>query len=185
MKNFEAQYLTNIQQLFRYYKSLGNKALARLDAAQLHQAPGGEASNTVAVIVKHLHGNMLSRWTDFLESDGEKAWRQREQEFEDSLESKEAVLEAWEEGWACLFKALDPLTAGDMERIVYIRKEGHSLLEALNRQLAHYAYHVGQIVYVAKSLLGNDWESLSIARGASERFNAEKFSQEKRRKNFI
>lgn len=179
----KTNFLESIRKLFRYYKSLGEKAIEQLTDEALHQR-ANEASNNIATIVKHLSGNMLSRWTGFLESDGEKDWRNRESEFEDSLNTKAEVLAAWEKGWSCLFTAIDPLTEADLERIVYIRNEGHTVLETIHRQLTHYSYHVGQIVYQAKQIKGEDWQSLSIPKGQSKAFNEQKFSQEKRRKHF-
>ncbi|MBK8702620.1 MAG: DUF1572 family protein [Saprospiraceae bacterium] len=176
-------FLESSRRLFRYYKSLGDKAMAQVDDEALMHQPDPE-SNSIALIVKHMSGNMLSRWTDFLTSDGEKTWRQRDQEFEGSYADREALLEAWEKGWQCLFDAVDPLTAADIERIVYIRNEGHTVMEAIQRQIAHYSYHVGQIVFLAKHLSGAQWQSLSIPKGNSQVFNAEKFEQDKQRKFF-
>ncbi|MBL7792542.1 MAG: DUF1572 domain-containing protein [Saprospiraceae bacterium] len=176
-------FLESSRRLFRYYKGLGDKAMAQVDDEALMHQPDPE-SNSIALIVKHMSGNMLSRWTDFLTSDGEKTWRQRDQEFEGSYADREALLEAWEKGWQCLFDAVDPLTAADIERIVYIRNEGHTVMEAIQRQIAHYSYHVGQIVFLAKHLSGAQWQSLSIPKGNSQVFNAEKFEQDKQRKFF-
>lgn len=178
-----ANFLESIHKLFRYYKSLGKRTMDQLNDEQLHQR-ANEDSNNIATIVKHISGNMLSRWTDFLHSDGEKEWRNRETEFEDSLSSKAEVLAVWEKGWACLFEAIDPLKPKDLDRIVYIRNEGHTVLEVIHRQLGHYSYHIGQMVYQAKQIKGKDWQSLSIPKGQSEAFNQKKFSQEKRRKHF-
>ena len=175
--------LTNIRKLFQYYRKLGDRSFAQLSEAQILQQPN-EVSNSIAVIVKHLRGNMLSRWTDFLNSDGEKTWRNRDDEFEDTLKTKEAVIIAWNEGWDCLFQALDSIEDQDLERIVYIRNEGHTVLEAIHRQLAHYAYHVGQIVYLARMLKGNNWASLSIPKGASKAYNANKFNEDKTDRHF-
>ncbi len=179
-----ANFLASAGKLFRYYKKLGEGAMDQLSADELQYRPS-EESNSVAIIVKHLHGNMLSRWTNFLEEDGEKAWRDREGEFDATLNTAEAVRHAWEEGWACLFDNLDPLTADDVDRMVYIRNEGHTVLEAINRQLAHYAYHVGQIVVLAKQIRGKDFASLSIPRGGSQTYNKKKFDQDKGRRHFV
>ena len=141
-------------------------------------------TNSVATIVKHLWGNMRSRWTDFLTTDGEKAWRDREAEFDNDVRTRETMLALWEEGWACLFSALDALTDDDLGRIIHIRNEGHTVQEALHRQLAHYAYHVGQIVLLARAFTGSAWTSLSIPRGKSTDFNAQKSQQDKERKHF-
>ncbi len=177
-------YLDATRKLFYYYKSLGDKALAQLDEEKIHFR-FDENSNNVATIVKHMAGNMLSRWTDFLTSDGEKEWRNRETEFEDTFQSKEAMMDYWEKGWNCLFDAIAPLKEEDLSKIVYIRNEGHSVLEAVNRQLAHYSYHTGQLVFVIKSLKSENWQSLSIPKGKSADFNASKFSKDKSRRNFI
>lgn len=127
---------------------------------------------------------MLSRWTRFLTEDGEKKWRNRDSEFENSYTTKEEVLAAWNKGWNCLFNAIDTLTEENLEQIVYIRNEGHTVIEAINRQLCHYAYHVGQIVFLGKMLCNNDWKTLSVAKNATKAYNLEKFSKEKTRKHF-
>ena len=176
-------YLTSINKQFQYYKSLGEKSFDQLSDEQLFRSPGPE-SNSIAVIVNHLHGNMLSRWTDFLSSDGEKEWRARDAEFEELIQSREDLLNKWNEGWNCLFQALEGISADQLEAIVYIRNQGHTVVEAINRQLAHYAYHIGQIVYLARMLKGEDWTSLSIPKGKSTDYNKEKFSHEKRRQHF-
>ncbi len=177
-------YLGNIRKLFRYYKSLGDGAIAQLKDDEVNAKPESH-SNSIAIIVKHMSGNMLSRWTNFLEEDGEKEWRHRDQEFEETIHNKTDLISTWEKGWACLFKAIDPLTEADLDRIGYIRNEGHSVIEAINRQLGHYAYHTGQIVFLVKLLRSEDWASLSIPKGQSKAFNQEKFNKEKSRKNFI
>lgn len=176
-------FLESSGKLFRYYKSLGEKAIAQLTDEQINARPNA-ASNSIAHIVHHLSGNMLSRFTDFLTADGEKSWRNREAEFAEGYATKAELLAAWEKGWACLFTALDSLQPADLSRIIYIRNEGQTVLEAIQRQLAHYPHHVGQILYQAKALVGDDFQSLSIARGATEQFNKDKFSQEKTRKHF-
>lgn len=177
-------YLDSTRRLYRYYKLMGDKVLERLNDTEIH-FQHNQASNSCAIIAKHIAGNMLSRWTDFLHSDGEKDWRNRDTEFEDTFKNKSEVIQYWEKGWNCLFNATDPLQADDLEKIAYIRNEGHTVLEAMNRQLAHYASHVGQMVFLAKTIKGADWESLSIPKGKSKEFNQSKFSQEKTRKNFI
>ncbi|MBL7952629.1 MAG: DUF1572 family protein [Flavobacteriales bacterium] len=176
-------YLDSVRKQFAYYKLLGEKTFAQLADDELHWQHN-EDTNSVATIVKHLAGNMRSRWTDFLTSDGEKEWRDREAEFENDLGTREAMVAKWEEGWACLFSALDGLTEADLERIIYIRNQGHTVMEAINRQLAHYPYHVGQIVHIGKMLRGEAWQSLSIPRGRSADHNAEKFNQPKHRGHF-
>lgn len=183
------QYLESTKKLFLYYKTLGEKAMAQLEPGQLFVA-ANEDTNSIAIIVKHLSGNMLSRWTDFLTSDGEKEWRDRDGEFEeihelvDAHEAKTALLESWEKGWTCLFDALDGLKPENVSDIVYIRNEGHTVMEAINRQLAHYPYHVGQIIFYAKMLKNGAWDSLSIPKNKSIDYNAEKFSKEKSRGQF-
>jgi hypothetical protein len=169
-------YLQNIQQLFASYKSMGERAMAQLSEGQLTQSLG-EESNSIAVIVKHLRGNMLSRWTNFLTEDGEKPWRKRDREFEADLHSREAIMAAWEEGWACLFEAIRPLQADQVLQTIHIRGEVHTVLEAANRQLTHYSYHIGQIVLLAKHWRGGEWQTLSIPRGESEQFNQQKFGK--------
>jgi hypothetical protein len=163
---------------------LGGKCMDRLTFEEL-AAVAADESNSVAIIVKHISGNMLSRWTDFLTSDGEKPWRNRDGEFANDINSKEELVEAWERGWACFKNALNSINDNNIENIVYIRNEGHTVIEALNRQLAHYAYHVGQMVYIAKKIKEGGWESLSVPKGKSADFNREKFSKEKQRKHFI
>ncbi|RMG74874.1 MAG: DUF1572 domain-containing protein [Bacteroidetes bacterium] len=135
--------------------------------------------NSIAIIVHHLSGNMKFRWTDFLTADGEKSWRNREREFEDVLQTRAELLEAWETGWACLFEALATVTPENFSTPVYIRNQAHSILEAIQRQLGHYAYHVGQIVMIGKMVRQASWQSLSIPKGQSQAFNAQKFSQGK------
>ena len=176
-------YLESAKKQFLYYKTLGEKAMEQLEPEQLFITIN-EDTNSIATIVKHISGNMLSRWTDFLTSDGEKEWRNRDSEFENNLESKEAVLNAWNKGWNCFFDALNGLQPEQLSQIIYIRNEGHTVVEAINRQLAHYPYHVGQIVFYAKQLKKSDWESLSIPRNKSNSYNADKFAQEKSIKNF-
>ncbi len=165
------------------YKQLGEKALAQIDDKELTWQ-ANEDSNSIVTIVKHMWGNMLSRWTDFLTTDGEKPWRQRDAEFEQEVLDREALMKKWSDGWQCVFNALDSITDADLERIIYIRNEGHTILEAINRQIAHYSYHVGQIVYISKLRSKEGWKSLSIPRNKSDEYNAQKFSQEKQKRNF-
>lgn len=179
----EAGYLSSVKKQFEYYKLLGEKTFAQLSDAQLFWQHN-EDSNSVATLVQHLHGNMLSRWTNFLTTDGEKEWRNRDAEFENITNSREGMLAQWNAGWACLFSALDSITDADLERIIYIRNQGHTIMEAINRQLAHYPYHVGQIVFLGKMLSSNPWESLSIPRGNSQAYNHEKFSKPKHKAHF-
>lgn len=168
--------ITSLRKLFVYYKDLGEKALAQMREEDLHRAVG-EDGNSIAVIMRHIAGNARSRFTDFLTSDGEKPWRDREAEFMDHSATRLALLEDWNTGWACLMGVLHELTDADLARVVYIRNEGHTVEEALHRQLAHYAYHVGQMVLLARAFVGSGWVSLSIPRGKSTAFNAEKFGK--------
>jgi len=179
----QKNYLESTRKLYEYYKMLGDKTFAQLDDDHLFWQYN-KASNSIAVIVKHLWGNMLSRWTDFLTSDGEKEWRDRDEEFQPTIETKEELLTKWNEGWDCVFKAIDSINEENFDTTVYIRNMGHTIPEALNRQLAHYASHVGQIVYIGKMLKGLDWESLSIPAGKTKEYNAEKFSKPKHKEHF-
>ncbi len=158
---------------FTHYRSLGDRTFLQLTDEMLHREPA-PGSNSIATIVKHMHGNMLSRWTDFLTSDGEKPWRQREAEFNNDLRTREAVLQRWDQGWSCLFNAIGPLTTADLARIVTIRTEPHTVEQAIVRQLAHLPYHVGQIVLLGKLFLGDQFSSLTIPRGGSAEFNKAK-----------
>lgn len=176
-------YLESVRKQFEYYKMLGDKTFLQVADDKLFWQYNAN-SNSIATIVKHLWGNMLSRWTDFLTSDGEKEFRDRDAEFENDVKSREELLNKWNEGWACLFNALNSLTPADLHKIVYIRNQGHTVTEAINRQLAHYPYHIGQIVYLGKMLAENDWVSLSIPKGNSQAFNSEKFLTPKHRQHF-
>ena len=176
-------YIDSTIKQFEYYKSLGDKTIEPLTFEEL-QKEFAQDSNSISIIVKHLVGNMLSRWTNFLTEDGEKPWRKRDLEFIDSYTSKEDMVSDWNKGWNCLFNALKPLTNNDLEHIIYIRNQGHTVTEAINRQLCHYAYHVGQIVFIGKLIKGEHWKSLSIPKGDSSKYNKEKFSKEKARGHF-
>lgn len=167
--NFRHEYLKIIQARFKSVKDLGDKTIDQLSDDDIHWVLN-EASNSIAIIVKHLNGNMTSRWTDFLTSDGEKANRHREEEFEDTISSKQELKSTWENGWTILFKSLSGLEEQDLLKIVYIRGESHTVLDAIERQLAHYSYHIGQIVFIGKQLKGPNWESLSIPKGKSEEY---------------
>jgi uncharacterized damage-inducible protein DinB len=168
--SFTTSYLEDSLALFRYYKNLAERALAQVTDEQLLTVLDGEM-NSIAVIVKHMTGNMRSRWTDFLTSDGEKPDRQRDAEFAEPPSTREALLAVWEDGWNCVFKALEPLSQEDLQRTVTIRGEAHSVMQAINRQVAHYSYHCGQIVLLAKHFNHGGWQSLSVPRGKSEQFN--------------
>ncbi len=179
----QSSYLNSVSRQFEYYKMLGEKAMDQLTDGQLFLS-FNEESNSIAVIVKHLSGNMLSRFTDFLISDGEKPWRDREAEFDHPPASRVELLNLWNKGWQCLFNTIHQLKEEDLETIVYIRNDGHTVTEALNRQLAHYPYHIGQIVYIAKMLKNDQWQTLSIARNKSADYNAGKFAREKGKRHF-
>ena len=181
-------YLESVKKQFLYYKMLGEKAIEQLQPEQLFVAVNDD-TNSIATIVKHLSGNMLSRWTDFLTSDGEKEWRNRDGEFDSHFHgndkaTKEELMKVWNNGWDCFFNAINALTDEQLTDIIYIRNEGHTVMEAINRQLAHYPYHIGQIVFYAKMLKQTEWTSLSIPKNKSNSYNADKFSKEKRIKNF-
>ena len=167
---FTTSYLTDSLDLFRYYKSLAEKAIAQVTDEQLLLTLDKEM-NSIAVIVKHMAGNMRSRWTDFLTSDGEKPNRNRDTEFEMIGDTRESLMEFWERGWKTLFDSLEPLTAEDFSRTITIRGEPHTVVEAVNRQLTHYAYHIGQIVLLAKHFNSSDWKTLSVPKNKSAEFN--------------
>lgn len=161
----DENYLVFSKKQFAQYKLLAEKAIAQIDAEKLFTSVSNE-SNSIAIIIQHMAGNMLSRWTDFLTTDGEKEWRKRDDEFKVLLRSKEDIMKLWEKGWQCLFAALDNLTPLSLKQQIYIRGEAHTVLEAINRQLAHYPYHVGQIVFIAK-MFNENFESLSIPKKAT------------------
>ena len=172
MNDLAQHYLDDALSSFRAYKKLAEKALAQLTDEE-YFVTLDEESNSVAVIMKHIAGNMLSRWTDFLTADGEKPDRHRDMEFViEPQTTKDDLLAYWERGWACLFNALEPLTAGDFDHKVLIRGEEHTIVQAINRQLTHYAYHIGQIAFLAKHFRSSEWKSLSIPRNRSDEFNA-------------
>jgi hypothetical protein len=179
MESSGHNYLDSTKKLFSYYKSLGDKTFARLSDEQMHWQYNAE-SNSIAIIIKHIAGNSLSRWTDFLTSDGEKEWRNRDDEFEDTTQNKQELIDFWEKGWACLFNAIDPLTEADLLKKVYIRNEGHTVLEAINRQLAHLPYHIGQMVFLGKMLTDGNWQSLTIPKNQSGAYNKDKFASDKK-----
>ena len=177
-----AQYLQSAIKQFEYYKLLGEKTFNQMPDEKLFWQMN-EDSNSVATIVKHLSGNMLSRWTDFLNSDGEKEWRNRDAEFENDMDTRQKMMTVWLAGWEVFLQTLNSLTEADLDKMIYIRNQGHTVMEAINRQLAHYPYHIGQIVYIGK-LCATEWQSLSIPRGNSQQFNAEKFSKPKEKAHF-
>ena len=178
----KSEYIDGLIKQFEYYKMLGDKTFNQLNKNDLFWKYNTE-SNSIATIVNHLAGNMLSRWTDFLSSDGEKTWRNRDIEFDDIILDKQSMIERWNQGWNCLLQTLHSLNDEDLNKIIYIRNQGHTVSEAINRQLAHYPYHVGQIVFIGK-MLAQDWESLSIPKGNSKEYNDLKFAQEKEKTHF-
>lgn len=182
--NDNQMFLESAKKMFLYYKTLGEKAIDQVATEQLFVS-FNEDSNSIATIVKHMWGNMLSRWTDFLESDGEKPWRDRDSEFVNDIKDREELLHKWNEGWKCLFDALDSIKPDQLSQIIYIRNEGHTVIEAIHRQLTHYPYHVGQMIYAAKLLKKDPWESLSVPKNHSKQFNEDKFSKERAIKTFI
>ena len=167
---FTTSYIEDALAIFRQYKQLGERAMAQVSDEQLFALLDEEA-NSIAIIVKHMTGNMRSRWTDFLSTDGEKPTRNRDREFVDPPATREALMREWEEGWTCVFRAIEPLTDADLSRTITIRGEAHSVMQAINRQLAHYPQHVGQIVLLAKHWAGAQWQSLSVPRNRSAEFN--------------
>ena len=167
---FTTSHLKDSVAVFAYYKKLGERAIAQVSDEQLTQTLDDEA-NSIATIVKHMAGNMRSRWPDFLTSDGEKPNRNRDSEFEEPPATRADLLQTWEAGWTCLFSALEPLSDADLTRTITIRGEAHSVMQAINRQLAHYPYHVGQIVLLAKHFCCDRWQSLSVPRRGSAEFN--------------
>jgi hypothetical protein len=167
---FTTSYIQDALAVFRDYKRLAERAMEQVADEQLFVTLDPEG-NSIAIIVKHMAGNMRSRWTDFLSTDGEKPNRNRDSEFVDPSATRNQLLAEWETGWTCLFKAIEPLTDADLGRTVTIRSEAHSVMQAINRQLAHYAHHVGQIVLLAKHFASVRWQSLSVPRNQSEEFN--------------
>jgi Protein of unknown function (DUF1572) len=179
----ETNYLASAIKQFEYYKLLGEKAIQQLGDEQLFVVPSVE-SNSIAVIIRHLSGNMVSRWTDFLTSDGEKEWRKRDEEFEELMKSRAELMKVWDKGWNVLFATLKSLSNDDLAKVIYIRNQGCTAQDAINRQLAHYPYHVGQMVYVAKLLVSKEWQSLSIPKNQSKEYNSDKFSKDKSIQHF-
>jgi uncharacterized damage-inducible protein DinB len=167
---FTTSYLQDSLTVLRYYKNIAERAIAQAPDEQLTATLDNEM-NSIAIVVKHLAGNMRSRWTDFLTSDGEKPDRNRDREFDEPPQTRADLLAMWDEGWACVFGALEPLTEADLQRTVTIRGEPHSVMQAINRQVAHYPYHIGQIVMLAKHFQGHAWRSLSVPRRQSAEFN--------------
>jgi hypothetical protein len=170
------QYLKSVITRFQSYKTIGENTFTQLSDEELFWQYNTE-SNSIAIIVQHMSGNMLSRFTDFLTTDGEKEWRDRDAEFEKNIQAREELLKQWNAGWDCLLNTLNSLTETDLQKTIFIRSEPHIVIDAINRQLAHYPYHVGQIVFIGKMIAGEKWQSLSIAKGQSETFNAQMFNK--------
>jgi len=170
MNTIASVFLQTAIKRLSYYKDLGDKTFAQLQEADFYYQPN-EASNSIAVIIQHVSGNMLSRWTNFLTEDGEKEWRNRDAEFETHVYTKEELLQTWQKGWQCVFDAWSALEEADLLKTIYIRTEGLSVIDAINRQLAHYPYHVGQIVYLGREIKNNQWQNLSIPKGGSTVYN--------------
>jgi len=168
--NLGEEYLSTVIRRLKYYKELGEKTFDQLDEKDFHWQPSSE-SNSIAVIIQHVSGNMLSRWTNFLTEDGEKEWRQRDDEFDIHDYSRQHLMEIWRKGWDCLFDALNSLKADDLVKTIYVRKEPLSAVDAINRQLAHYPYHIGQILYVGRMITNEAWNNLSIAKRTSPQYD--------------
>lgn len=164
------EFLQTAVRRLKYYKDLGDKTFEQLNEWDFHYQPNDE-SNSIAVIIQHMAGNMLSRWTNFLTEDGEKEWRKRDEEFEIHTYTKQQLLDLWEKGWTCFFDAVESLKKKDLKKTVHIRKEPLTVIDAINRQLAHYPYHVGQIIFLAKIIRNKSWKNLSIPRGDSQQYN--------------
>jgi hypothetical protein len=169
--SFQTGFLRDVIKRFKGYKELGDKTFAQLQDTEFFYRPGSD-SNSIAIIVQHIYGNMLSRWTNFLTEDGEKEWRKREAEFEVMEATRADIVAFWEEGWKCLFDTLESLQPEDLDKTVTIRSEPLKVYDAILRQLAHYPYHVGQIVYIGHMLRNDQWQSLSIPKGGSAGFLA-------------
>lgn len=168
--SMETIFLESVIKRFKEYKTISEKTFDQLNGEEMHFQPN-EASNSIAVIIQHMHGNMLSRWTNFLTEDGEKEWRKRDDEFELHQFSKQQLLDKWNEGWKVFLDALESLTANDLSKTITIRSQPLSVVDAINRQMAHYSYHVGQIVYIGRWIKQSEWKSLSIPKNKSSEFN--------------
>lgn len=170
MENIAALFLESVIKRFKEYKTLGEKTFEQLDDAAMNLAPN-EASNSIAVIIQHMEGNMLSRWTNFLTEDGEKSWRKRDDEFATHSFTKQELLQKWNSGWKVFLDTLESLTPQDLAKTITIRSQPLNVTDAINRQMAHYSYHVGQIVYLGRWIRNESWQSLSIPKGESQQFN--------------
>ena len=170
MSSIGKEFLDSAIRRLKYYKDLGDKTFGQLNDLDFHYKPN-EESNSIAIIIQHMAGNMLSRWTNFLTEDGEKEWRQRDGEFEIHDYSKQHFIELWEKGWSCFLNAIEPLTKKQLKQTITIRKEPLTVIDAINRQLAHYPYHIGQIIFIAKIIKNQHWKNLSIPKGDSQQYN--------------
>lgn len=170
MASLGKEYLSTAIRRLKYYKELGDKTFSQLNDWDFQYQPNDD-SNSIAIIIQHLAGNMLSRWTNFLTEDGEKEWRHRDDEFEIHQYTKQQLVELWEKGWTCFLDALNSLKKKDLKKTVHIRQEPLLVIDAINRQLAHYPYHIGQIIHIAKTIKGKNWNNLSIPKGASQQYN--------------
>jgi Protein of unknown function (DUF1572) len=170
MSSLGKEFIGSAVKRLKYYKELGDKTFTQLNDWDFHYQPNNE-SNSIAIIIQHMAGNMQSRWTNFLTEDGEKEWRQRDDEFEIHSYSKHQLVEVWEKGWACCLGTLESLKKKDLKKTVTIRQEPLTVIDAINRQLAHYPYHVGQIIHIAKTIKGKNWNNLSIPKGNSAAYN--------------
>lgn len=170
MMSLGKEYLTTVIKRLKYYKDLGEKTFDQLHEKDFHIIPSVE-SNSIAIIIQHLAGNMLSRFTNFLTEDGEKKWRQRDDEFEKHDYSKQQIIDMWQKGWSCCLSALESLKEEDLLKKITIRQESLTVIDAVNRQLAHYPYHIGQIIFIARMIKKENWENLSIPKGKSQQYN--------------
>jgi hypothetical protein len=166
----EHTFLSSAHKRLSYYKELGDETFTQLTEADFHYQPN-EVSNSIAIIIQHMAGNMLSRWTDFLTTDGEKEWRTRDAEFDEQQKTKQELIACWEQGWACCLDAIKNLKEDDLQKKITIRTESLTVIDAINRQLAHYPYHVGQIIFLGKLIAGDGWQNLSIKKGQSNHYN--------------
>lgn len=174
--SIENIFLDSVIKRFKEYKVLGEKTFDQLHDEEMHFQPN-ESSNSIAVIIQHLHGNMLSRWTNFLTEDGEKEWRQRDDEFEVHQFNKQQLIDKWEQGWKVFLDTLESLSANDLSKVISIRSQPLDVVDAINRQMAHYSYHIGQIVYLGRWIKQSEWKSLSIPKNKSKEFNQNMYSR--------
>jgi Protein of unknown function (DUF1572) len=171
MSTIGKEFLQSAIRRLKYYKDLGDKTFEQLNDSDFHYKPN-EESNSIAIIIQHMAGNMLSRWTNFLTEDGEKEWRQRDDEFEIHDYSKQHFIELWEKGWSSFLNAIEPLTKKELKQTITIRQEPLTVIDAINRQMAHYPYHIGQIIFIAKIIKNQSWKNLSIPKGNSQQYNS-------------